>query len=217
MPPQVSVIIPAYRAQRTLPLVLGALEPQIVPGAHEALIVQTGMGGAAPVHAGREWLRVVTRAERMFPAQARNLGAALAGGELLVFLDADAIPEPGWLAALVGALRPGIDVVAGAVLNGTPANPWGTTGYLLEFLEWVPGRLGRLEHAAACSLLVCRPAFERLGGFPEDVWPGEDTLFTVGPATQGALAFAPDAQVRHLNRTCPRTVLSNQTQLGTGW
>jgi hypothetical protein len=108
-------------------------------------------------------------------------------------------------------------MVASAILNGTPGSRWGTADYLLEFLEWVPGRAAPLEHAAGCGLLIRRSAFERLGGFPEDLWPGEDTVLTFAVAARGALAFASEARVSHLNRTRPSTVLVNQMRLGTAW
>ena len=44
----------------------------------------------------------------------KNAGAALAEGDIIIFLDSDVVPEPGWLAALTGPFAlPGIDVVCG--------------------------------------------------------------------------------------------------------
>jgi glycosyltransferase involved in cell wall biosynthesis len=44
----------------------------------------------------------------------KNQGAHLASREYLLFLDSDVIPEEGWLRALLGSLRPGVEVVAGS-------------------------------------------------------------------------------------------------------
>jgi GT2 family glycosyltransferase len=217
-PPRVSVIIPAYRAQATLPLVLRALEPHVVGRDREVVLVDsTDSDNGMPAHQEWPWVRVLSVAQRAFPGRARNLGASIARGDLLAFLDADAIPEPGWLDELESALVPGVELVAGAILNGTPNSPWGTVGYMLEFLEWVPGRRVPLLHAAGCNLLIGRTVFERSGGFPEDMLAGEDTVFSAPFAAKGTLAFAPRAQVTHLNRVRARAVLANQRQLGAGW
>jgi GT2 family glycosyltransferase len=212
------VIIPAYRAQATLPLVLRALEPQIVGKDREVVLVDSARADGEMRHEQQwPWVRLLPLAQRTLPGRARNLGASVAGGALLAFLDADTIPEPGWLDELERALAPGVEMVAGAVLDGTPNSPWGSVGYMLEFLEWVPERGIPVGHAAGCNLLVGRTVFEQTGGFPEDMWPGEDTVFSVPFAAKGTLAFAPRAQVTHLNRVRPRAVLAHQRRLGASW
>ena len=46
--------------------------------------------------------------------QQKNAGAALARGDIVIFLDSDVVPEPGWLAALTAPFAsPGVDVVCG--------------------------------------------------------------------------------------------------------
>ena len=212
------MIIPAYRAQATLPLVLSALEPHVLAAAHEVVVVDSdGSENGVPPDQRPSWVRSVSAPRRAFPGGARNLGASVAHGDLLAFLDADAVPEPGWLDELQRALTPRVELVAGAILNGTPQSRWGTAEYMLEFLEWVPRRAARLEHAAGCNLLITRGAFERSGGFPEDMRAGEDTVFSVSFAAGGTLAFAPRAQVSHLNRCGARAVLANQRRLGAAW
>lgn len=216
--PRTSVIIPAYRAQATLPLVLDALAPQINGNGRELVLVDsTGTDEGASIRRRWPWARVVAVTERMLPGRARNLGVSVAGGELLAFLDADTIPEPGWLDELERAMSPAVEMVAGAVLNGTPHDRWGTVAYMLEFLEWLPERRGPLQHGPGGNLLIRRDTFERSEGFPEDLWPGEDTVFTAPFAARGVLAFAPRAQVKHLNRIRRREVLAHQRQLGTSW
>jgi glycosyltransferase involved in cell wall biosynthesis len=131
-----SVIIPAFRAWSTLPGVLDALSPQLSP-ALEVVLVESGINRCAATtvrtvcgckNAGRgcEWSHCPTSARGM----ARNIGAAQAGGRLLAFLDADAIPSPDWLGRAEQALGPGAEVAAGAILNGTPQGRTGTARIL---------------------------------------------------------------------------------------
>lgn len=44
----------------------------------------------------------------------KNEGAEIASREYLLFLDSDVVPEAGWLRAMLGSLRRGVDVVAGS-------------------------------------------------------------------------------------------------------
>ncbi|MGH3029840.1 MAG: glycosyltransferase family 2 protein [Gaiellaceae bacterium] len=213
-----SVIIPAFRAWATLPAVLDALRPQIEGHDRQVVVVESsGTLSAVELEGRWPWARFLLLAEQTLPGRGRNLGADVSEGELLAFLDADAIPEPDWLEQLEGAVAPGIDAVAGSVVNGTPRSRVGTAGYLLEFADWLPSEQGPLLHAVTCNLLVRRAAFQELGGFHEDVFPGEDTIFTFPLAGSGRLAFAPRARVRHLNRTGLREFLRHQRRLGVAY
>lgn len=49
----------------------------------------------------------------------KNVGAELALRDYVLFLDSDVVPEPGWLRALLGSLRNGIEVVAGSTYVDT--------------------------------------------------------------------------------------------------
>ena len=212
------MIIPAYRAGTTLPLVLRALEPQVAAEDREVLLIDsTGEAGEARQSVSWPWLREVHLPERVLPGRARNLGASLARGELLAFLDADAVPAADWLDQLTCAISPEIEMVVGAVLDGTPDDRWGTVAYMLEFLDWLPDQQRTPRYGASCNLLVRRSAFERAGGFPEDLWPGEDTVFSAPFGVSGTLLFTPDARVVHLNRVGRRAVLSHQRRLGAAW
>jgi GT2 family glycosyltransferase len=212
----VSVVVAAYRSWATLPRALAALGEEIVGKPREAILVESSRELSADALTTRwPWLHVVTPTERANPGRARNLGVAVARADKIAFLDADAIPEPGWLDALEDALTPEVDAVVGSVVNGTPRSATGTAGYLLEFSDWLPGRERQPLHGVTCNLLIRRDVLERAGGLPEDLEGGEDTILTLPLGQSGRLAFAHAARVRHLNRTGWREFLSRQHALGT--
>jgi len=67
-------------------------------------------------YAGNAWdekIRFVTRPGARY-YELKNLGAKEASGDVLVFLDSDVIPEPGWLMSLLGSFQdPNVEVVSG--------------------------------------------------------------------------------------------------------
>jgi glycosyltransferase involved in cell wall biosynthesis len=210
-----TVVVPAYRAWRTLPRALEALRAEVDRPDRELILVESsGRLAAEELERRWPWAIVVALPTRTLPGTARNLAIARARGELIAFTDADALAEPGWLDELERNLRPGIDAVAGGIVNGTPESAIGTSGFLLEFADWLPERPGSPRHGATCNLLVRRGALERSGGFPSDLWPGEDTVFTFRLGEEGRLTFAPGARVRHLNRTGLLDYLRHQVRLG---
>jgi GT2 family glycosyltransferase len=211
----ITVVVPAWEAWETLPAAMESLRPQVDRLDRELVLVESsGVIDAHALELRWPWARVLRLPERTLPGRARNLAVAQAQGELIAFIDADAVPEPGWLDELERGLHPDADAVAGAVVNGTPSSAVGTAGYLLEFAEWFPARSGFPRHGATCNLLIRRDALARAGGFPPELWPGEDTVVTLPIAKRGSLAFAPAARVRHLNRTRFVDFLSHQFRLG---
>ena len=211
----ITVVVPAFDAWETLPTVMEALRPQVDRPDRELVLVESsGAKDARTLESWRPRARVLRLAERMRPGAARNLAIARAQGDLIAFIDADAVPDPDWLDELERGLSQDADAVAGAVLNGTPSSAVGTGGYLLEFVEWLPTREGAPLHGATCNLLIRRAVLERVGGFPPELWPGEDTVVTTPIAAGGRLAFAPRARVHHVNRTHLIDFVQHQLRLG---
>ena len=211
-----SVIVPAYRAWETLPATLDALRPQVERPDRELVLIESSGVPAEELERRWPWARVLALPARTLPGLARNLAAREARGELLAFTDADALPEDGWLDELERALVPGVDAVAGAVLNGTPRSLIGTADYLLEFSDWQPRRRTPPLHGATCNLLLRRSVLER-NGFPEKLWPGEDTVLTFPLGAAGRLAFAPSARIRHHGRTKLGDFVRHHRRLGSSF
>ena len=61
------MIIPAYRAGATLPVVLSGLRAQIGPGTEVLVVESSGDGAAARLEREQPWLRVIELRERALP------------------------------------------------------------------------------------------------------------------------------------------------------
>ena len=221
--PTASIVVPAYQAAPHLARCVDSLCAQELQGDFEVIVVVSGNDGDdlsyAEAISHRSNVSVILHRPRLTAAGARNVGVERARSDLLVFTDADVIVEADWLGNLVEAAA-GTRCVAGAVINGTPSSRAGTTEYLVEFLDFHPGRPpNTIWHGATCNLAVPRGLWERFGPFlsaSERVLEVDsaDTAFTLEVAAQGLLTFCADARIRHMNRTRLRTVLAHQVSLG---
>lgn len=110
--PAVSVVVAHYRQPAQLARTWAALCRQTLPPV-EVVIADDGSVPPPVPPVGGPPVRVVTQPDRGFrAAAARNLGSRHTRGEVLVFLDADTVPEPGFLAALTRRVAVCPDVLA---------------------------------------------------------------------------------------------------------
>jgi hypothetical protein len=211
---RISVIIAAFRDWDCLPQVLDALGPQVQKPDREAFLIDaSGEGRSLGFQDRYPWLNVAALSEAALPGRARNHGLALCRGELIAFLDTDALPSEHWLDELERAITDAWDAVTSTVLNGTPWHPVGTSGYLLAFAEWLPGR--RVPRFGSTSgLMVRRRYLDEVGGFAEDVYPGEGMLLTYPLAPRGHLGHSTRARVTAINSRALKDFLSRQVELG---
>ncbi len=198
---QVSVIIPARDAAATLGACLDALADQAVPGANaELIVVDDCSHDQTRTIAQRPNVRVLHGAGRG-PAVARNLGARCAQGDILVFLDADTVPRPGWLAELV---TPFVEPQVVAVKGRYHTVQCGLVPRFaqLEFED----KYARLERARRIDFVDTgtaayrREAFLSSGGFDESfpAQSAEDVELAFRLSAAGArFVFNPRAGVCH--------------------
>jgi hypothetical protein len=104
---------------------------------------------------------------------------------------------PGSLAARIRAHELGYAMVTGSILNGTPTRS-GWASYFIDHSSALPGRpSGELGGAPAhCSYV--REFLLEIGGFPEDMRAGEDTVANQRLWRQGHTAYrSPDVTLIH--------------------
>ncbi len=217
-PPTVSVVVVHYQQQAELDRTLAALRRQTHPADRtEVIVVDDGSPEPPGVPAG---VRLLRQADEGFrAAAARNLGASEATGEVLCFLDADTVPEPGYLTrmARLPALAPEAVVVGRrrhAELAGLPVDaPVERAGPAAELPEpqWLRDgyRSTRdlldaddraYRYVISAALACSRWFFERVGGFDKQfrAYGGEDWEWAYRAWLAGAvLAHAADAVAWH--------------------
>jgi membrane protein DedA with SNARE-associated domain len=176
---RVSVVIPAYNEQAFLEAAIRSVRQQPVKA--EVIVVENGSTDGTAEIARRLADGVAQTEAPLGYSRARNLGAAIAHGEILVFLDADSRMGPDALRWILAKVAP---ETFGTVL-GRPDPPH--LRYRLFFLAknlW--HRLG-LYHGVLGGLLFCdAQLFRQLGGFDEKLVFDELHEFSARARRSGA-------------------------------
>src|SRR5947209_4100053 len=135
---RVSVVIATANRAPSLSRVLDALRHQTFPDFEVVVVMGPCRDETDRVLAEREdWLRVVSNPELNL-SKSRNLGIEAAAGEVIAFIDDDAVPEPRWLEELMGAY-------AASELGGAGGLVYDTTGVNLQYSYAVCDRIGHTE------------------------------------------------------------------------
>ncbi len=180
-PVAVSVIIPVRNAEQHLASLLECLTRQSVAAAWEVVAVDNRSTDQsrqiAEGYATSLPLRVVEADAMANPSYARNVGAATAIGDKLVFIDADDEIDDGYVSAMSQALD-AHDLVTSRVdsvslnpewVQGAHGPPW-QSDHVAAFFGFLP--------AAGVNIGIRRGLLDRLGGFPEKFSGSEDVAFS---------------------------------------
>ena len=219
--PDVSVVIPCYNGMSTIKRCLDAIR-KAVDGRHaEAILVDSSDDGTDRfVATNYPDVRLTHLPTKTRPGKARNHGVALARGKLIAFLDADCIAPTTLIDDVVDSFQrhPEQSAIVGCVRNGNPgAVSW------LSFISEFNGFFGRQQRRPTVSLptycaVFQRSVFVKYNGFPEHLWPGEDTVLGARLAEgKEAVFLEPRVWVYHHNRDTMTEYLAHQYALGYGF
>ena len=206
-PIRFSVVVPTHQRRDVVLETVRAFERQQLRDFEVVVVVDGSTDGTAAALRGLNAafpLEVVEQ-PNSGAAAARNRGASVARGELLLFLDDDMEPDSGLLAAHDRAHRAGADVVLGDI----PLHPASPRTILTRGVEsWAAERRARLagiegdlplEDMLTGQISVTRAAFDRVRGFDtsftrDGMFGGEDIDFGQRLVAAGyRVVFAEDA------------------------
>lgn len=208
---RVSVVIPSYNAAATLGAQLESLTAQTYGGQFEVVIADNGSSDAThdvvAAFADRLTLLIVDAADRRGAGHARNVGTAIAKGDLVAYCDADDVTDPGWLATLVRAIEgpAGADLVGGGLehdlLNQSETEWRGRDGS-----RSLPRPLGFLPFAISANCATRREVWESIRGWGENFEHGGDDVDFCWRAQLAGyrLEFVPGAIVHYRRRSSLR-------------
>jgi cellulose synthase/poly-beta-1,6-N-acetylglucosamine synthase-like glycosyltransferase len=197
-----SIIIPAFNAHRTLARCLTALDVQtLAPNDYEVIVVDDGSTDATA-----SLVAFFHRARYIFiphagAAAARNRGASVARGDILLFTDADCEPQPDWIEKMLGAFADPRIVGAKGTYR-TRQREWAARFVQLEYAEKYERmrRARTIDFVDTYSAAYRREIFLQNHGFDESFPTAsvEDQEFSFRLVRQGhPMVFVPEAIVYH--------------------
>jgi O-antigen biosynthesis protein len=214
--PRVTVVVCTFNGGRTLDRCLAGVERLDYPDM-EAIVVDDGSTDDSAAIAERHGCRLISTPNRGL-ASARNTGMRAASGEIVAYLDDDAVPDRDWLRYLVatieehgfaGAGGPNLPPTAGDIVaRCVGESPGGPMHVLLSDRE--------AEHLPGCNMAFRKASLERIGGFdPQFRVAGDDVDICWRLRNdEGRLGFSPAAVVWHEPRGSVRTFLRQQRGYG---
>jgi glycosyltransferase involved in cell wall biosynthesis len=193
----VSVVICAYTEQRwdDVLAAVRSVQAQSLPALEIILVVDHNPDLLERLRAELPEVRVVANGQARGLSGGKNTGISLARGDLVAFLDDDAVAEPDWLKFMAaGYTSAEIVGVGGMTL---PLWETGRPSWFPEEFDWVVGctyvgrEPGPVRNLLGGNASFRREVFEVAGGFPTDIGRtaaisrplgGEETEFCIRAA-----------------------------------
>ncbi len=217
--PFVSIIVPVRDDAENLKECIKSLENLKYPGdRYEIIVIDDGSREAVALPG----IRVIRNDISKGPAAGRNTGAALAGGDILAFLDADCVAGESWLNELV----PFFKVMNTGAVGGYVAGYYQKSfldRYENAFSSLNMGRRFLMEakssstfYIPTANLLVSRSAFQTVGGFNENMRLGEDVDFCWRLRNMDyTLIYFPGGKIAHKHRNSLGKMLQRRMDYGS--
>ncbi|HXF64896.1 MAG TPA: glycosyltransferase family 2 protein [Caldilineaceae bacterium] len=215
--PLCSVVITAYNSAGDLPGCLDGLLAQDYP-AFEIILVDNASTDNTQTVVERYLKQHGERIRcRRLPVNRAitggyNAGAEIAQGEILLFINADTVPQPGWLSALAEPLRrdPRIGLTTSRILLFDAPDRVNTCGNSLTWTGLTVCRgfgepaeqwreAGEVVAVSGAAFAIRRSLFEQIGGFDETFeFYLDDTDLSLRALLAGYTAwFVPDSLILH--------------------
>ena len=215
--PRISVVVCTYNGRRTLEELFNGLRRLQYPN-FEVIVVSDGSSdGSVALAYGQGFDRVIAGPNRGLSA-ARNIGLHAASGELVAYIDDDAIPDPHWLHYLAYTFETTDHAAVGGPNIQPVDDPW-----VPQCVAQAPGNASHVlisdavaEHIPGCNMAFRREALLEIGGFDsrftiagDDVdvcWRVQQKGWTIG--------YHPAAMVWHHRRETVNGYLKQQRNYG---
>ncbi|MEM2455476.1 MAG: glycosyltransferase [Candidatus Bathyarchaeia archaeon] len=168
--PKVSVVIPTLQEEKYIGRLLSkivAINPCL------EIIVVDGGSADKTVDISRKFTEKVYVLRERGIGKARNYGAYRASGDIIIFMDADADPQPDFIEKVVSAFKK--DNVVGLTCNIMPKDPFPHEQAFFKLYNFLLFLLSLFKpHSRGVFFAARRNVLLKIGGFNERLPCGED-------------------------------------------
>jgi glycosyltransferase involved in cell wall biosynthesis len=201
--PSLSFILPALNEETHIGGVIDSIKAAVPDGhAFEIIVVDNGSADRTVERAEAGGARVVTLPGRSV-GSLRNGGAAVAGNDVLVFLDSDVYLTAAWrerVGTVLEMLAGPVCLITGSTCGISARPSW------LEQCWWGQQKpKTTVNYINSGHLIISRQAFAALGGFSETLTTGEDAEFCQRPRTV-PVTIRHDDRLAVIHEGYPRTL-----------
>lgn len=197
--PDAAIIIPHYNDPVRLTRCLRELQGNDLEGVETVVVDNNSPVSLDEVKAEFPWVRFLTETEKG-AAPARNHGIAETTAPLLLFIDADCVPDAHWVTT-ARRVADQADLTGGRVDVFDETNPprSGAEAFEAVFAFDFKTYIEKKGFSGAGNLVTRRDIFEKIGGFKNGV--SEDAEWTMRAVADGyTLRYADDLIVSHPSR-----------------
>lgn len=211
---RVSAIVCAYSDKRRhqLGTALDSIRSQDTPPLEIIAVIDHNRALQEQISAEYPDVKTISNAGPQGPSASRNTGIQCAKGEIVAFLDDDAVADAGWLTRMLSHYAdPNVIGVGGAAI---PQWPQQRPKWFPDEFDWVIGcsYRGQPKHVApvrnlwGCNMSLRRDLFGRIDGFREAIGEGnggkgcEETELCIRATQafpQSTIVYDPELTVRH--------------------
>ncbi|MBU6309321.1 MAG: glycosyltransferase [Planctomycetes bacterium] len=232
----ISVVINTYNRATSLPRTLAALRQQRYRDFEVVVVNGPSTDGTASLLEAWQDACVIRRCPEINISMSRNVGIAAASGDVVAFIDDDAIPEPDWLEKLAEPYAdPQVAGVGGIVWDHTGVrhqyrfslcDRLGRTHFTGEQPDYrsIPAGAERFIYLQGTNSSFRRDVLAAIGGFDEEIEYFHDETDVAARVNDLGLLLVPlpDGAVHHKYlashlRTTGRIVLEPYPNVKNSW
>lgn len=180
----ITVVIPTYNEEKNIERCLRSLNEQTIPREDFEIIVVDGQSGDRTIEIAQRYADKVIQQESKGVGGARNDGARLSSGDIIVTTDADCIPYSEWLEVVREHFKKeGVVAVTGVLdpLDDEGLNVY--EAYLYRVLFWISNHLLTVfawtgfYHLCGANSAFLRDTFLEIGGYQDLPYSDDVEIF----------------------------------------